>query len=306
MRKQTWWRRRGRSPSRGWPGPSWCPASARSRTIVEHLADELGVERGGDLVEQQQRRAGAQRPDQRGPLLLAAGEPVGVLVGLVGQPELREQLAGPGLGLAAATGRAPGAAPGCSCPARSGAGRGCRPGRPCPIRRRTARAVDPRVGDLPALEADHAVVDRPRAGSGSAAAWTCPSPTSRSGRPRRAGCTVRSTSASTTRSPYDLRSVGRPRAAASAHRRPRPLALGIARRRSQSVNRASGIVSATKKQRDHDERRVVEVVVAVVLGREHAPRRRPMAATSAVSFCSETKSLSSGGTTRRTACGTTT
>ena len=32
----------------------------------------------------------------------------------------------------------------------------------------------------------------------------------------------------------------------------------------------------------------------------------PTAATSAVSFCSETKSLSSGGVTRLTACGTTT
>ena len=77
---------------------------------VEHLADQLGVERGGDLVEQQQRGVGDQRPRQGGALLLAAGEPVGVLVGLVGQAEPAEQLARPRLGLAPGERRAPGAA----------------------------------------------------------------------------------------------------------------------------------------------------------------------------------------------------
>ena len=50
----------------------------------EHVADQLGVEGRGDLVEQQQLGLGAERADQGGPLLLAAREPVGVLVHLVG------------------------------------------------------------------------------------------------------------------------------------------------------------------------------------------------------------------------------
>ena len=116
------------------------PCSASARTTVSTSPDQLRVERGGDLVEEQQGRLRAQRAHQRDPLLLAAGHPVGVLVRLVREPEAVEQLAGPLLRLGLAVRRAPCAAPACSCRARSGAGTGCRPGRPC----RSGRA--PRVG----------------------------------------------------------------------------------------------------------------------------------------------------------------
>ena len=45
----------------------------------EHLADELGVERRGDLVEQHHVRLHHQRPRDRDPLLLAARQLVRVL-----------------------------------------------------------------------------------------------------------------------------------------------------------------------------------------------------------------------------------
>ena len=203
-----WWRPRGRRPSRGWPAPSWCRRSARSRMIVEHLADQLGVEGGGDLVEQQQRRVGGQRPGQRGPLLLAAGEPVGVLVGLVGQAEPARAARGPG------PPPRPRAVPctrrgaSVSCPARSGAGTGCRPGRPspsgCAPRARSTRGS---VISSP-LEPDRRRRRRPRAGSGSAAASTCREPEEPIRQTTSCGCDRRGRRrASTTWSPYDLRSV---------------------------------------------------------------------------------------------------
>ena len=77
------------------------PSSASDRTASRTSATQLGVERGGDLVEEQQRRPGGQRAHQRHPLLLAAGEPVGVAGRVLGEPEPAEQLARPGLGLAA-------------------------------------------------------------------------------------------------------------------------------------------------------------------------------------------------------------
>ena len=52
---------------------------------VEHLADELRVERRGRLVEQHQLRLHRQRAGDRHPLLLAAGELRRVAVGLVGR-----------------------------------------------------------------------------------------------------------------------------------------------------------------------------------------------------------------------------
>src|SRR4051812_23391905 len=57
----------------------------------EHLADQLRVERAGDLVEQQYPRTDGERPVDRHPLLLAAGEPVGELVRLVRQADPVEQ-----------------------------------------------------------------------------------------------------------------------------------------------------------------------------------------------------------------------
>ena len=77
------------------------PACGLGADDLQHLADQLRVEGGGDLVEQQQGRVGAERADQGGPLLLAAGQPVGVLRRLVGEPEALEQLQRPRLGLGA-------------------------------------------------------------------------------------------------------------------------------------------------------------------------------------------------------------
>ena len=68
----------------------------------EHLADQLGIERAGDLVEQQRARPRRQRAGDRDALLLAAGEPVGMLVLAPLEPEARQQLARVRLGLGAA------------------------------------------------------------------------------------------------------------------------------------------------------------------------------------------------------------
>ena len=58
---------------------------------VEHLGDELGVERARDLVEEQQPWLHRERAHDRDPLLLAAREAVRVLVALVREPEPLEQ-----------------------------------------------------------------------------------------------------------------------------------------------------------------------------------------------------------------------
>ncbi len=58
---------------------------------VEHLGDELRVERARHLVEQQQVRLHRERTRDRDALLLAAREPVRVLVALVREPEALEQ-----------------------------------------------------------------------------------------------------------------------------------------------------------------------------------------------------------------------
>ncbi len=65
---------------------------------VEHLRDELRVERGGDLVEEQQPGAHRERPDDRDALLLAPREAVGELGSLVRQADPGEQLPGALLG----------------------------------------------------------------------------------------------------------------------------------------------------------------------------------------------------------------
>ena len=58
----------------------------------EHLADELGVEGRGGLVEEHQLRVHRQGPGDGDPLLLAAGELGRVGVRLVAQADLLEQL----------------------------------------------------------------------------------------------------------------------------------------------------------------------------------------------------------------------
>ena len=69
---------------------------------LEHLADQLGVERAGDLVEQHRPRAGRERARDRHPLLLAAGEVVGAVVLAAREAEAVEQRARRLLGLARA------------------------------------------------------------------------------------------------------------------------------------------------------------------------------------------------------------
>ena len=65
----------------------------------EHLADELGVEGGRDLVEEHHVRLHHQRAGDRDPLLLAARELVRVLVGLLLEPDAGQELVRPALGL---------------------------------------------------------------------------------------------------------------------------------------------------------------------------------------------------------------
>ncbi len=67
----------------------------------QHLADQFRVQRAGDLVEQQQSGFVGQRAGDGHPLLLAAGQFVGVGVGLVGQADAGQQLAAAFLGVAA-------------------------------------------------------------------------------------------------------------------------------------------------------------------------------------------------------------
>ena len=59
---------------------------------VQDLGDELRVERARDLVQQHQLRAHGEGAHDRDPLLLSAGEPVGELVGLLGEADALEQL----------------------------------------------------------------------------------------------------------------------------------------------------------------------------------------------------------------------
>src|SRR6266542_2694143 len=54
---------------------------------LEHLRDELGVERARHLVEEHQLRAHRESAHDRHALLLAAREPVGIIAGLVPETE---------------------------------------------------------------------------------------------------------------------------------------------------------------------------------------------------------------------------
>ena len=127
---------------------------------VEHLGDELRVERARDLVEQQQVGSHRERADDRDPLLLAARQPVRVLVALVGEAESRQQLVGPCLRLAA---REPEDLAGRErdvASARSCAGTGCRPGTRCRCGGGSRSTFDAARRDLLALHDDPACVDR--------------------------------------------------------------------------------------------------------------------------------------------------
>ena len=61
---------------------------------LEHLVAAFGVERAGRLVGEQQRRLVGERARDRETLALAAGEHAGRFLGLVGETEQVEQVAG--------------------------------------------------------------------------------------------------------------------------------------------------------------------------------------------------------------------
>ena len=66
---------------------------------LQHLADQLGVERRGRLVEQDQLGLHRQHAGDRHALLLAAGQALGIFVDLVGEADLVEHRPRPLLGL---------------------------------------------------------------------------------------------------------------------------------------------------------------------------------------------------------------
>ena len=66
---------------------------------VEHLADHLGVERGGRLVEEHDLGRHGERAHDGDTLLLAAGEHRGILVCLVGKADALKQRHGLRVGL---------------------------------------------------------------------------------------------------------------------------------------------------------------------------------------------------------------
>src|SRR5665647_1078012 len=60
---------------------------------VEHLADELGVQRAGRLVEEHELGLHRERPGDRDPLLLAAGQVRRIVVGPIGEADAGQELA---------------------------------------------------------------------------------------------------------------------------------------------------------------------------------------------------------------------
>ena len=83
------------------------PLAGQLAHHVEHLLDQLGVERRGDLVEQHHVRVHRERPRDRHPLLLAAREPVRVLVELVGEADPGQQRLAASRAASARRGRGP-------------------------------------------------------------------------------------------------------------------------------------------------------------------------------------------------------
>ena len=73
------------------------PPRASSRITLRTSATSSGSKRASDLVEEKQVRRHGQGAHDRDALLLAPREPIGILVALVGKPELLEQLGRVGL-----------------------------------------------------------------------------------------------------------------------------------------------------------------------------------------------------------------
>ena len=161
--------------------PSRCCSRA---DLLAQLQPDLGVQRGQRLVEQQHPRLDGERPGQRDPLLLAAGQLVRVLLGLGGQADQVQQLGGP----LAPLGRADLAHPqaeGHVVAARSGSGTGCSDWNTMPMSRSVGRDRGRRPCRRPAPRRRR----RSRSRRRSAARSSCRSRTGRAGRPaRRARC----------------------------------------------------------------------------------------------------------------------
>ena len=302
----------GRSPSRGWPCTMVMPWSFSSRIRASTSPTSSGSSARVTSSSSSSRGSLASARDDRHPLLLAAGEPVGVLAGLLGQPDP----------VAAAPGPAPRPRP------RELAVHQPRRQRDVVqhghVREQVVRledhadpaahavGVDPRVGDVLAVEPDRAVVDRLQQVDAAQQRRLA-----RAGRADQRDHLVLGDvevdARSTTWSPKRLTtpsqaSTGpvRPpgRSAVTATRS--PAAAGRARSVTQSASRIVGIASSTNSRPGHDVRREVERRGRVRSAPARTASTAPSTEIRPTSFCSATKSLSSGGVTRRTACGSTT
>ena len=220
------------------------PALGELADHLEHLADELRVEGARDLVEEHQLRVHRERPHDRDALLLAAREPVGVLVALVG--ERRSGRAARRRCASASRRSRPSTVCGASVTFRSTdmCGKRLYDWKTIPIRRRTLFWSTPgaamstpsstiRPASIGSIRfTQRSSVDLPRPGR------------RRSGTRPRAQRHVEVDPAAAPRSRRTT--CARPRARAPAHRIPADCQRCLSRAASQSVKRASGIVIATK------------------------------------------------------------
>ena len=272
---------------------------------VEDLGDELRVERARDLVEQQDVGLHRQRPDDRHSLLLTARQPVRVLVALVGQAEPRPAARSP---------RPPPSARGVFRTLRGASvtlsrtdmcGNRLNAWNTIPIRRRIRSTSTPSAVISSPLDEDPAGIDRLEQVDAAQERGLAA--------PRRAD-------------EADDLVLGDVEVDAAQDLQ---LAEGLVepldrerrrrvRRRSPGTRRAARPVARDQpvrepRERDgHDDeherhrdvRREVEVRRRLDLRRAGRSRPRRCIDTRTVSFCRPMKSLSSGGITRRTACGT--
>ena len=233
------------------------PAGGELADHLEHLGDELRVERARHLVEQHQLGLHRERAHDRDALLLAAREPVGVLVALVGEAEAARAARARAPRPRRASGRAPRAARASRCAARVMCGKRLYAWKTIPIRRRTRFASTPRRGDLLAVDDDPARVDRLDQVDAAQQRRLA-----RARRADQADDLVLGDGEVDAAQHLELRrtTCGRPRATSSVGHAATPAACRRRRSRtiSQSVKRASGIVIATKSTRRREVRRVVE------------------------------------------------
>ena len=126
---------------------------------VEHLADQLGVEGRGDLVEQQQLGLHGQRPHDRDPLLLAARELVGVARRACRPDRSGRAARRPARSAPPTGGRSTRRGPSVTFSSTVRCGNRLNDWNTMPSRRRSV-LVEPGRRDVDAVEQDAAVVDR--------------------------------------------------------------------------------------------------------------------------------------------------